>query len=154
MLLCHSKTDARFMQDSPTADWSIPYVSVVFFPSLKQYFNKYRSSSRPYCIFEIHQLWQSGFSSMYFNCCSSYSFETVIIKIGQSSYKIYSNNILNFQESTTILIACTKKSGTLLNPPRIYLTWIIIFIIIILHRSFCTHPNGCTNMIWNWIVCR
>ena len=33
-----------------------------FFPSLKQNFISYRSSkvsSRPYCIFEIHQLWQS-----------------------------------------------------------------------------------------------
>ena len=33
---------------------------------------------------------------------------------------MYSNNILNFQESTTILDACTKKSGNLLNAPRIY----------------------------------
>ena len=30
-------------------------------------------------------------------------------KIGQSSHKIYSNNILNFQESTTILNTCIKK---------------------------------------------
>ena len=34
ILLCHSKTDARFMQDSRKDDWSIPYVSVAFFPSL------------------------------------------------------------------------------------------------------------------------
>ena len=34
-----------------------------------------------------------------------------IIKIGQSSHKIYSNNILNFQESTTILNAYTKKKS-------------------------------------------
>ena len=36
-----------------------------FFPSLKQNFIAYRASkvsSRPDCIFEIHQLWQSGFS--------------------------------------------------------------------------------------------
>ena len=36
---------------------------MVFFPSLKQNFIAYRSSkvsSRPDCIFEIHQLWQSG----------------------------------------------------------------------------------------------
>ena len=39
-------------------------------------------------------------------------------KIGQSSHKKYSNNILNFQESTTILNACTKKSGNLLKEPR------------------------------------
>ena len=64
-LLCHSKTDARFLQDVPKVIWSIPYVSVPLFPSLKQNFIAYRSSkvsSRPDCIFEIHQLWQSGFS--------------------------------------------------------------------------------------------
>ena len=41
------------------------FQSVAFFPSLKQNFIAYRStkvSSRPYCNFEIHQLWQSGFS--------------------------------------------------------------------------------------------
>ena len=32
---------------------------------------------------------------------------------------MYSNNILNFQESTTILSAHTKKSGNLLKSPRI-----------------------------------
>ena len=53
------------------------------------------------------------------DCCNRYSFETEIIKIGQSSHKLYSNNILNFQESTTTLNACTKKSGILLNAPRI-----------------------------------
>ena len=31
---------------------------------------------------------------------------------------MYSNNILNFHESTTILNACKKKSGTLLKAPR------------------------------------
>ena len=30
-LSCHSKTDARFMQDGPKAVWSISYVSVAFF---------------------------------------------------------------------------------------------------------------------------
>ena len=114
-LLCHSKTDARFMQDGRKADWSIPYVSVAFFPSLKQNFIAYRSSkvsSRPGYIFEIHQLWQSGFSRVYSNCCCSCSSEAEIIKIGQSSHKMYRNNILNFQESTTILNACTKSLET------------------------------------------
>ena len=32
------------MQDAPKAVWSIPYVSVAFFPSLKQNFIAYRSS--------------------------------------------------------------------------------------------------------------
>ena len=51
------------MQDGRKAVWSIPYVSVAFFPSLKHNFIAYRSSkvsSRPDCSFEIHQLWQSG----------------------------------------------------------------------------------------------
>ena len=91
-LLCHSKTDARFVQDGWKAVWSIPYVSVAFFPSLKQNVIAYRSSSRPECIFEIHQPWQSGFSRVYSNLYCSCSFEPEIIKIGQSSHKIYNNN--------------------------------------------------------------
>ena len=65
------------------------------FPSLKHKFIAYRSSkvsSRPDCIFEIHQLWQSAFSRVYSNCCCSYSFQSEIIKIGQSSHKMDSNN--------------------------------------------------------------
>ena len=46
---------------------------------------------------EIYYLWQSCFSRVYSNCCRSCSFEPEIIKIGQSSHKIYSNNILNFK---------------------------------------------------------
>ena len=46
---------------------------------------------------------------MHFNCYCSSSFEPEIIKIGQSSHKMYSNNIVNIQESTTILNAHTKK---------------------------------------------
>ena len=102
---------------------NIPYVSVAFFPSLKQNFMAYRSSKVSSCpdyIFEIHQLWQSGFSRVYSIYCCSCLFEPEIIKICQSSHKMYSNNIVNFQESTTILNACTKKSGNLLNAPRIY----------------------------------
>ena len=37
-LLYHSKTHTRFMQDAPKAVWSIPYVSMAFFPSLKHNF--------------------------------------------------------------------------------------------------------------------
>ena len=57
-LLYYTKTDTRFMQDGRKAVWSIPYVSVAFFPSLKQNVIAYRSSkvsSRPDCIFAIHQ---------------------------------------------------------------------------------------------------
>ena len=48
------------MQDGRKVVWSIPYVSVAFFPSLKQNFIAYRSSKMSACIFEIYQLWQSG----------------------------------------------------------------------------------------------
>ena len=44
------------MQDGRKAVWSIPYVSVAFFPTLKPNFIAYRSSkvsSRPDFIFEI-----------------------------------------------------------------------------------------------------
>ena len=89
---------------------------MAFFPSLKQNFIAHRSSkasSRPDCIFEIHQQWQSDFSRVYSNCCCSCSF-----KPGLSSYKMYSTNILNFQESSTLkclykkvckVIECTNK---------------------------------------------
>ena len=97
-LLCHSKTDAQFIQD---------FCGI--FPSLKQNFIAYCSSSCRDCIFEIYQLWQSGFSRMYSNSCCSCSFEAEIIRIGQSSHKMYSNNIVNFQECTTILNAHTKN---------------------------------------------
>ena len=80
-LLCHSKTDARFIQDGPKAVWNIPYVSVTFFLTLKQNFIAYRSSKVSDCIFEIHQLWQSGFSRVFSNCCRSCSLEREIIKM-------------------------------------------------------------------------
>ena len=44
------------MQGGRKAVWSIPYVSVAFFPSLKHNFIAYRFPSRLDCIFEIHQL--------------------------------------------------------------------------------------------------
>ena len=104
-------TDARFMQDGRKAFHTFLWH---FFPSLKQNFIAYHSSkvfSCPDSIFEIPHLWQSGFSRVYSNCCCSCSFESEIIKIGQSSHKIYSNNIVNFHESMTILKACTKKKS-------------------------------------------
>ena len=110
------------MQDAQKkAFWSIPHVSVAFLPILKQNFIAHRSSKvsfRPDCIFEIHQRWQSGFSRVYSNSSCSCSFEFEIIKIGLSSHTIYSNTILNSQEATTILNACTKKSGSLLKAPH------------------------------------
>ena len=72
------------MLDGRKAVWSIPYVSVAFFLSLKQNFIAYRSSKVSDWIFEIQQLWQLGFSGVYSNCCCSCLFEPEIIKIGQS----------------------------------------------------------------------
>ena len=94
------------MQDGRKAVWRIPYVYVEF---LKQTFIAYRSSKVSDWIFEIHQPLKSGFSGVYSNCCCSWSFEREIIIIYQSSHKIYSNNIVNFQESMTMLSARTKK---------------------------------------------
>ena len=68
----------------------------------------YRSSKVSDCIFEILQQWQSDFSMVYSTCFCSCWFEPEIIKIVQSSHKMYSTNILNFQVSTIILNACTK----------------------------------------------
>ena len=105
--------DARWSKSS--LEHSIRFYGI--FPSLKQNFITYHSSkvsSRPDCIFEIHRLWQSGFSWVYSNCCCSCSFKPEIIKIGQSSDKMYSNNIVNSQDSTTILNASTKKVSKLI----------------------------------------
>ena len=62
------------------------------------------------CIFEIHQLWQSGFSRVYSNSCSSCSFEPEIIKIGQSSHKMYSVTA-NWLKSQTGLYFRTCEDG-------------------------------------------
>ena len=61
---------------------------------------------------------------MYSNSWCSCSFEPEILKIGQSTHKMYSNNIVNFQESTTILNACTKMSGNLSYAPRTFVGWL------------------------------
>ena len=139
------------MQDGPKAVWSIPYVSVAFFPSLKQNFIAYRSSKCPHWIFEIHQLWQSGFSRVYSNCCCSCWFEPEIIKIGQLSHKKYSNNILNVQESTPILNACKKKSLETYWRYHIFANVLDCYIVLSnfeLHNPYCIHFQ--TNTPWEW----
>ena len=88
-ILYHSKTDARFMQDGRKAVWSIPYVSLAFFPSSKQNFIAYHYSLRPDCIFEIYHQWQSGFSRVYSNCCCSCLFEDEIIRCIVITYWIF-----------------------------------------------------------------
>ena len=79
------------------------------------------------------------YSIWYFSC----AFEPEIIKIGQLSHKIYNNNIVNFQESTTILNAGTKKSGILLNGPRIYI-YIYMYIYIYI---YILQLEGNSNLI-------
>ena len=72
------------MQDGRKAVWSIPYISVALIPSLEQNFISYRSSKLSDYIFEIHQLWQSGFSRVYSSSYCSFSFKPEIIKNAQS----------------------------------------------------------------------
>ncbi len=110
-----------------------------FFPSLKQNFVSYRSSKVSDCIFEIYQLWQSGFSRMYSNCYCSCSFEPEVIEIGQSSHKMYSNNILNYQESTTILNAHTKKGWKLIVCPSYFTLYFHRFLIDICRLNSSIH---------------
>ena len=146
-LLCHLKTDARFMQDGRKAVWSIPNVYVAsFFPGLKQNVFAYRSSKVSGCIFEIHQLWQLGFSRVYSNCCWSFSFESEIIKIGQSSHKMYSNNRLNFEVSTTIRNGPTKKGWKLIvctSYFKLYISSILYIIIMyIVTAKWLKSQNG------------
>ena len=84
---------------------------------------------------------ESGFSRVYSNCCYSCSFDLQIIRISQSSRKMYTNNILNFQVSTTILKACTKKSGNLLKAPRIMVLFFIRSFCVITHTHTHTHTH-------------
>ena len=94
--------ESQYASTGNSVSWSLGHSNIstfhriAFFPSLKHNFITYHSS-------------KVQFSRVYSNCCCSYSFEPEIIKIGQSSHKMYRNNIVNFQESMTILNACTKK---------------------------------------------
>ena len=120
-LLCHSKTHARFMQDASKALWSIPYVSVAFFFQVQN-------------IILLHIVLLKcrhvpiGF--LKFTSCDNQTLAgcfpisavavnlILIIKIGQSSHKMYSNNILNFGVTKTILNAGTKNVWNKFNAPR------------------------------------
>ena len=106
-LLYDSKTDARFMQDAPKPEVFHTFLWH-FFPNLKHNFTAYCSKMSD-CIFEIPQLWQSGFSRVYSNSCCSCSIEREIIKVRPSSYEMYRNSILIFQVSPSILNAHPKK---------------------------------------------
>ncbi len=80
---------------------------------------------------------------MYSNCCCSCSFEPEVMKISQSSHYMYSNNILNFQESTTILNACTKISGNLLK--AIWFNWDCVDVA--LSVDVCPSRRGARSVI-------
>ena len=89
-LLCHLKTHAWFMQMVEKQSEAFHTFLWHFFPSLKHNLVAYRSSkvsSSPDCIFEIHQLWQSGFSRVYSNCCCSCPFEAEIYDKFKCLYK-------------------------------------------------------------------
>ena len=129
-----------------------------FFPSLKQNFIAYRSSkvsSCPDCIFELHQLWQSGFSRVYSNSYCSCSFEAEIIKIDQSSHKMYRNDIVNFQECTAILNAHTKKVWKLIVCTSYFillclkLTYWIMYSCIICTPNFWPQNSGKQSFMYN-----
>ena len=53
----------------------------------------------------------------------------------QSSHKMYSNNIVNVQESATILNAYTKMSGNLFKGPREYI-YMCVYVCVCVR----THP--------------
>ena len=85
------------------------------FSSLKQNFIAYRPSkvsSRPDCIFEIHQLWQSDFSRVYSNSCCSCSFEAVFA-IGRNTRQTpLMYGLLSFKEmSSTFSKSLNLKIG-------------------------------------------
>ena len=118
----------------------------ICFPILKQNIIAYRSSkvsTRPDCYFELHQLWQSGFSRVYSNSCCCCSFEPEIIKRDLSSHKIYSNKILNFQDYDEFKCP-SQKSKNLLNAPRIFMHPCFIYLYITCKgRSQC---DVCFNL--------
>ena len=122
-----------------------------FFSSLKQNFIAYRSSKV-----------SSQIALLTFTSCDNQalvgcipiaavacSFEPEIIKIGQSSHTMYSNNIVNAQESTPILNACTKKkSCNLLNAPRI----IIIIFLVSFYNSFSSNFLNISTIVKKVLV--
>ena len=99
-------------------------------PTFLWHFSKFKTESYCIyskvsdCIFEIHQLWSSGFIRVYFNCCRSCSFEPETIEIGKSSHKTYSNYIVNFQESDDNFKCLYKKVWKLME----FTTYISLYI--------------------------
>ena len=70
----YATENARFMQGTPKAVWIIPYVSVACFTSLKMillHIVLLKCTYVQIAFFEIHLLWQPGFSRVYSNSCSN-----------------------------------------------------------------------------------
>ena len=81
---------------------------------------------------------------MYSNSYYSYKFAPKQEKIGQSSHKEYSNNILKYLEFTAIINACTKKVWKLIECTS-YVTWLLI--VMSLRRN-----NHFTEIHCNFVV--
>ena len=89
---------------------------------------------------------------MYCNCCCSCSFEPEIITIGHSSHKMYGHNILNFQESTPISNAGTKKkSGNLLNAPRNFISYVTMHCTCTNYPVFCPREGCGAGSLFNQV---
>ena len=107
-----------------SVSWSLGHSSrssfhrMAFFPSLKHNFIVYRSSKVQIAFLKFASCDNQALLGCIPIPSVDVSFEPEIIKIDESSHKMYCNNIHNFQEFTTILNACTKKYGNLLNPLR------------------------------------
>ena len=102
------------MHDAPKAVWSIPYVSVIFFQVWNIILLHIVLLKCPPV--QIAFLKFTSYDNQAFVGCIPIAavafFEAEIIKICRSSHKMYSNNIVNFQESTTILNVYTKSLET------------------------------------------
>ena len=118
------------------------------FPSLKQSFIAYHFSKVSDCIFEIHQLWQSGFSRLYSNYCCSSSFEAEIIKIDQSSHKKYSNNIVNFWRVYNNFKCLYKKGLETYWSHHVVSTDVLIWLVKFVFCGFLVFSFKCADFIF------
>ena len=70
------------------------------------------------CIFEIHQLWQSGFSRVYSYYCCSCSFNPEIIKLVSHLIRYIAIAYWIFKCLQQFQMSIRKMSGSLLYEPR------------------------------------
>ena len=96
-----------------------------YFKSLKQNSITYRSSKVQIAFFKFTSCDNQILVGWIPFPAVAVHFNPEIIKIGQSSYKMCNNNILNFQASTTILNACTKKVFKLIEGTTYILRFIL-----------------------------